>query len=295
MIESMTPRTGLPGPDSAWKEDPKHGHEWDPTKDPVQPNADLQFACIFDLPAPRVCDQAGDCDCASTSVSETKSPLCQNEQGAYTKTQTRGKAYPGTRILQVLQKLGDQASLASICPAQSADETRGDFGYRPAIDALLATAQRTLGHVRPWCTSESVRADANSQQAPCAIVEVFDAPACTCDGTPGRRAAREELLTAEIKAAGSCRCEIVQLSGAAQSDCRMGMSGGAGSDGWCFVDPAQFGGAAACGAMPGCPGDRPNGFRFNTRSSEPRLGATTFARCHENNVDPLPYFPRVCQ
>jgi hypothetical protein len=294
MIESMRPRNGLPGPDSSWKEDPKNGHEWDPTKDTLQPNADLQYACIFDLPEPTVCDQAGDCDCPGATVAETKSPLCQNEQGAYTKTQTRGKGYPGTRILQVLQKLGDQASVASICPAQSTDETRGDFGYRPAIDALLATVQRTLGHVVPWCSSSSARVDAKSQQIPCAIVEVFDAPACNCD-TPGRRPARDELLTAEMKAAGSCRCEIVQLAGGPQSDCRMGMSGGAGSDGWCFVDPAQFGGAAACGAMPNCPASSPNGIRFNTRSSEPRLGATPFGRCHSNDVDPLPYFPRVCQ
>ena len=295
MIESIRPRGDLPGPDSSWKEDPKHGHEWDPTKDAVEPNADLQYACIFDLPAPKVCEQAVDCDCASATVAETKNPLCQNQQGAYTKTQTRGKAYPSTRILQVLQELGDQASVASICPGQSADATRGDFGYRPAIDALFATMQRTLGHVRPWCSSESAHVDANSQQLPCVIVEVFDAPTCTCDVTSGRRPARDELLTAEMKAAGSCRCEIVQLSGGAQSDCRMGMSGGPGSDGWCFVNPAQFGGAPACGAMPGCPPARPNGIRFNTPRSEPRLGATPFARCHENNVDPLPYFPRVCQ
>ena len=251
---------------------------------------------VHGAPAPKVCDQAVDCDCASATVAETKSPLCQNEQGVYTKTQTRGKAYPGTRILQVLQKLGDQASVASICPRQSVDETRGDFGYRPAIDAMLTTVQSTLGHARPWCSSTSVLVDANSQQVPCAIIEVFDAPTCTCDGTPGRRTAREELLTAEMKAASSCRCEIVQLSGGAQSDCRMGKSAGPGSDGWCFVDPAQFGGAAACGAMPGCPASQPNGIRFNTRSSEPRVSATPFVRCHPSNPEvPPPFFPRVCQ
>jgi len=287
MIESIKPRTGLPGPDSSWRTDPKNGHEWDTSKD-VAPNADLQYACIFDLASPTVCNQSGDCDCSGTNLAETKNPLCQNEQGAYTSTQTRGKAYPGTRILQVLQGVGDQAIVGSICPAQLTDATRADFGYRPSIDALLARLRGVLGRARPACFGTSTPVDPNSQQVACAIIEVFDAPTCNCDSAPGRRPARDELLTPEMKAAGSCRCEIVQLSGPAQSACRTAAPAGAGTDGWCYADPAQFGGHAACGVRPECPANMQNGVRFNTTASAPRLGATTLIRCTPSEGLSLP-------
>ena len=55
MIESITPRSGLPGPDSAANADPIHGHEWDTSKDSPA-NRDLQYACVFNILEPKTCD-----------------------------------------------------------------------------------------------------------------------------------------------------------------------------------------------------------------------------------------------
>jgi hypothetical protein len=40
------------------------------------------------------------------------------------------------RQLQVLYDYGDNSIVASICP-KTIDEGASDFGYRPAVDALL--------------------------------------------------------------------------------------------------------------------------------------------------------------
>ncbi len=60
MIQSVAPRPGLPGPAPRGDNGPDeiHGREWDTAKN------DLQYACTFDLPAPRTCntnDQSCDC------------------------------------------------------------------------------------------------------------------------------------------------------------------------------------------------------------------------------------------
>ena len=140
MIESVSPRAGLPGPNSAALADPIHGHEWDTSKDSPA-SRELQYACIFDLMTPKTCADSTDCDCAiptGGAAGNTKNPLCQDiATNTYSTQQTRAKAYPGTRELQVLRGLGGQGIVASICPANMSDATRSDYGFRPAITALL--------------------------------------------------------------------------------------------------------------------------------------------------------------
>ena len=108
---------------------------------------DLQYACIFPLvkvdelgnvsPDVRDCLEPGlaSCDCAA---SENDSPLCQVNPATGTPTnQVAAKAYPGLRHLAVLQKLGDQGVVASVCPAQLNQPSESDFGYRPAVAAIV--------------------------------------------------------------------------------------------------------------------------------------------------------------
>ncbi|EYF00755.1 hypothetical protein [Chondromyces apiculatus] len=117
MRESMHPR-GIPAGN------PINGSEWNPNS----MNSDLQFACIFELPEPMDCstNQPG-CECAKSD----DIPLCEGS------TQLRAKAYPGLRQLSVLQQMGDQGATGSICPAQLTDPFADDFGYRPAVHALV--------------------------------------------------------------------------------------------------------------------------------------------------------------
>jgi hypothetical protein len=147
MIESIGPRQGLPGPDSAANADPINGHEWDTSKDSPA-NRDLQYACVFNIAAPKVCMDSTDCDCANPTggmVADLKNPLCQAPgTNAYSTTQLRAKGYPGLRELQVLKGIGDQAIVASICPAQSSDTLRADYAFRPALSALFREVGVTI-------------------------------------------------------------------------------------------------------------------------------------------------------
>lgn len=138
MVESVAPRPGLPGPASAATADKIHGHEWDTTKTAVTAGSDLQYACIFPLAVPKDCAVQTDCECADSAAGDSKNPLCQDlATGAYSSVQARAKAYPGVRELQVLQGVGEQGIVASICPANMLDANRADFGYRPAIAAIV--------------------------------------------------------------------------------------------------------------------------------------------------------------
>jgi hypothetical protein len=285
MIESIKPRQGLPGPGSAPAADPIHGHEWDPSKDLTVPNDDLQYACTFDLATPRVCTAAEDCDCFGPHVADTQSPLCQTAQGAYSTTQLRGKSYPGVRILQVLQGIGDQAVVGSICPAQNIDNARADFGYSPVVGALMSRLREPLGNP---CLPIALSLDATTRQTACAIIEVFSTTACVCDSEPGRRTASAALLTDEIRAHGACRCEITQLSGAAQTICQSQKNPLPGSgDGWCYVDPAQSM-EASCDIVQGCRAHEKRRIRFMNPNSEPRPGATVYLSCDAPPASPLP-------
>src|SRR5262249_24429934 len=118
---------------------PINGHEWD-----TSGAGDLQYACTFKLEQSRSC--AGvltNCDCPNGT--ENQNPLCQDQAtGAPSTTQYGAKAYPGTRHLQVAKGLGDQAIVASICPANTKDATAADYGYRPAVEALVERLKTKL-------------------------------------------------------------------------------------------------------------------------------------------------------
>jgi hypothetical protein len=44
----------------------------------------------------------------------------------------------------VLRGLGPQAIVGSICPANSRDKTRSDYGYRPVIGAIVDRIRNPL-------------------------------------------------------------------------------------------------------------------------------------------------------
>ena len=59
-------------------------------------------------------------------------------------TQYWAKAYPGLRQLQVLRDLGSRSVVASICARNTTDPGRPDFGYRPAVTAIIEGLQPQL-------------------------------------------------------------------------------------------------------------------------------------------------------
>jgi hypothetical protein len=147
MLESATERANIP------PGNPVNGREHS-TADiviaetgTIETPDDLQFACILPLPAPRDCslaDPATDpCDCYA---GENDSPLCEPApgQGAAGTVQYWGKAYPGTRQLELLRQLGRQSVVGSICARNTTDRSAPDFSYRPAIAALVDSMAPSL-------------------------------------------------------------------------------------------------------------------------------------------------------
>jgi hypothetical protein len=293
MVESIAPRQGLPGPGSAANADPINGHEWDISMASPTPNADLQYACTFPLPMPKTCTEQVDCDCfapAGVNPAAASNPLCQNASGQYSNVQTRAKAYPGIRQLQVLQGLGDQAVVASICAANTSDTTAVDYGYRPAVGALV----KRMGSVlRGHCFSDALKVQPSGAVA-CKLIEAYNPPAgsaCTCTDVPGRTTADPSYVTPEVRALGSCFCQIVQLDEPDRTVCKTQVvPPGSVAAGWCYVDPledAPGNGPAECAVLRECPRDDKRMIRFVTPSSEPRAGAAALLVCDSVATPPI--------
>jgi hypothetical protein len=141
MIESIEERAGVnpitgdalqPSSTMSPTANPINGHE--AVLDYA--GVDLQYACVFELPAPRDCSGSAYCDCGSQAFGANK-PICQAPDGSYGSTQFRAKAFPALRQLAVLKGIGDNAIVASICARNVTDPSRQDYGYRPALGAIL--------------------------------------------------------------------------------------------------------------------------------------------------------------
>jgi hypothetical protein len=100
-------------------------------------NNDLQYACIFPLGFPRECGNTSGCDCSTVDQGVNK-PLCNGTQQVF------GKAYPGLRELDLMRQLGPRSAVASICPRNVTDTARSDYGYQPAVRAIMERVGQTL-------------------------------------------------------------------------------------------------------------------------------------------------------
>jgi hypothetical protein len=260
MVEAIHPRAGLPGPDSAPDADPMNGHEHtvftDGAKAKAQSNAwltgDLQYACTFPLTDPIDCtEETVSCDCAAANDNDyTKSVLCQADDGSYDRNQRRAKAYPGLRQLSVLKGIKDQGVVASICPAAvDGDENAPQYGYTPAVDAIIERLKEKLGGP---CLPRALHADERGQVA-CIVMEgrnVPDGDSCACDYAPGRTDVdpqHQSLVTQALTdpsatlAGLDCFCEIEQLEGPEANVCRTSLDeapelDGEPVQGWCYID-----------------------------------------------------------
>lgn len=211
MIESTTPRPGLPPPSATRGDvgpDPVHGREWDTRGE------DLQYACTFALSEPRACSASDpSCDCAGAA----RPPLCGSTPGV----QTRAKAYPSRRPLQLAKALGARAAVASACPATLADRSSPDYGYVPALRGLADRVARGLG---PRCAD--AERDAGGA-LPCTVLaRVDDASECARYGLQAANDAQLGVLGANGPA-----CVVPQVSTPPGASCKDDTA-----IGWCAVE-----------------------------------------------------------
>jgi hypothetical protein len=292
MIESVDPRSGvhpitgeaLAPPGSGWQ-NTVNGSEYS-----LPSRNDLQYACIFPLAPltePRDCSATqGSCDC---SHPDNDKPLCSQNpaDGGQPTLQTGAKAYPGVRELQLLRDAGDQGIVGSICPRQLDTPEATDFGYRPAIGAIVERLKQALG---PACLPRSLKPNSEGQVA-CLVVEASQDDTCDCSD-PARRPidsshpavqlAKEDTVS---QAAGwNCFCEIEQTSGDALRACQndgdddVTDSSGSQVDGWCYVDATTVPVTGNPALVETCPATQERRVRF-VGGGESLPGATLFITC----------------
>jgi hypothetical protein len=308
MIESVDPRSGtdpatgqpktnpatgqaLAGPEAATPTtNIVNGHEFD-----ILGRADLQYACVFKLPDPRVCVKgAMSCDCTPDST-DKNNPLCQDEAGAYGNTQYRAKAYPGRRSLAVLHGLEpSQAIAASICPANMDPNFKqaADYGYRPAIGTIIERLRAVLAGT---CWDQKLEYS-DDHRVQCIVLEGTKIPENATECPPCNPAAARLEPAKEAESALKkdfnwtqnglqCVCEIPQAeAGAPIKACIESTEDSPqGVNGWCYVDPEFYtGGQANDNLVLTCPSSAKRMIRF-VGAANPTPGSLTFLQCKGAN------------
>jgi hypothetical protein len=295
MIESIKPRTGqnpITGDQlvdaKAGTTNPINGHEWTIAGD------DLQYACIFPLlpGTERNCTDSNltSCDCSDAT---NDNPLCDpNPKDNNNPTQqSRAKAYPGVRELSVLKDVGSQGIVASVCPAQltNSGDTVLDYGYRPAIGAIIERLKKALGG---QCLPRTLTPDAKTGDIPCLILEARNSQGqCNCniearqDVQPeheqAKKVAEKDPLAAS--AGWDCFCEIKQTTDAEREACQTVTTtpvqlNGQDVNGWCYVDATTTPATGNPEIVAKCPDNEKRIIRF-VGKGEAQPGATLFITC----------------
>jgi len=246
MIESTRPRTGVEMSNAI------NGREY-ATDQGTGIDDDLEYACIFPLPQARDCSDPARqdaCDCSDGSFDK---PLCERQPGvdAPGRTQYWAKAYPGLRQLEVLRDYGEASSnaiVASICARNVSDEQRPDFGYRPAMSAIMERLKEQLAN---RCLPRRLE-PARDGTVPCALIEVrFGVQDCACDAGIAR-VKPDAKITSQIgdrlrstfsercgaddpTCARACQCQVEQIRDASDRLACQNSDEAIGVEGWCYV------------------------------------------------------------
>ena len=139
-----------------------------------------------------------------------------------------------------MKGLGDQGIVASVCPAQTNDITRKDYGYAPAVGAIIDRLKTKLG---VQCLPRVLTPV--DGKLPCVMIEARKATGVCCDPKKGRFEVSDEHAQAKVAAQQdklsqvngfNCFCEILPAKDEAQRSCQNDIVPEEGADGWCYVD-----------------------------------------------------------
>jgi hypothetical protein len=319
----MNPRTGtnpatgaaLAPPTAAAGANPVNGHEW-LGGDTQQ--GDLQYACIFKLPKAAICEptisdgmERPNCDCNPDLNGKPayKNPLCQQGADMYSNNQHSAKAYPGVRELQVLYGIGveddgvtpkgsSNAIVASVCPKQLDNKNAKDYGYNPAVTAIVDRLKEQLSEPCLPRSLSVVKTDV-SAKVQCIIVEASRTEHA-CEEKDARLPVDNATVSAAVRErlsqVGRCGaaplpacdkltlCEIKQIVDVNEQRACMTQEGASGN-GWCYVDADKLGEfnlggaeAQANALLDRCPATAKRKLRW-LGNGAPNTGTDTFYAC----------------
>ncbi len=317
MIESTVPRSGTDPITGAAITAPSatngvgampggsfiNDHEWNiPT-----PPGDIEYACVFPIPTAKNCADptVTSCDCRGLAAN-ADNPLCETnpmDSGNLT-LQTKAKAYPGLKNLAIAEGMGTQGIAASICAKQLTDNTQADYGYRPAVNAIIDRLKLAL---HGQCLPRTLSPDNTGYVNSCVILEARTvaanmAASCNeCNGTgvvarqpvPADQSAVIEAAEADplyVTTQWNCFCEITEppAGSSALTDCLTDPTPLSTTNGWCYVDPST--GLSNVNAtdemdeeniitkVDKCPSDQQQEIRF-VNGGKAATGATLFITC----------------
>jgi hypothetical protein len=232
--------------------------------------------------------ESGGCDCDPQGVGADERPLCQGPDGNYGSDQYFAKAYPGLRQLQVLKDYNENSIVASICARNVDNQNAQDFGYRPAIAAIVDRLKEKLVD---RCLPRPLEPDPEGA-VPCSIVEVAPAPAggagaCACDEGAARTPVSPEVdprVRARMEDNGICEgascsefclCELQPVTGGDLQQC-LNNPAEISASGWCYIDEEQ--GIGNPELVEKCPATEKRKLRF-VGDGKPAAGTTTFIAC----------------
>lgn len=298
MRESVLPRQGttpaldvaLSPPGAPLLANPINGHEHASSE-----HNELQFACIFALDTPRDCSvdtpDKRYCDCKFLGTEAEGNPLCQAPDGSFGTTQYFAKAYPGLRQLDVLHGVGESAVVASICAKETTDVNSPDYGYRPAMQAIVDKLKGKLSQV---CFGRQLQSE-EAGQTNCRIVELLpQAQSCSCQGvrtTPNgvtlasvrKQMLEQKLCNSESECNAMCACEIQQVPPGANGELNSCQTDAQSTDnGWCYVDGNQSPESAQLVAN--CQESAKRTVRF-VGTGVPQDNSVTYLACQGQNYD----------
>jgi hypothetical protein len=251
----------------------------------MSPN-DIQYTCIFPLKTP---NPTG-IDCSTPD--STDNPLCTKDAtGKATEPQINAKAYPGIRELAVVHGLAGQGIAASICPQNVSDKMQANYGYRPAVGAIIDRLKTVLGG---QCLPRQLHADAQGN-VPCLVLEASHSAngqgPCTmplgrqpvsADHQAAITAAKADPQAPAAPNEWNNFCEIVQFpAGMSRQTCQNtvdAMLPSSGVDGWCYIDAASTPPVGNSAIVASCPTNDQRLIRFVGQGAV-QTGATAFITC----------------
>jgi hypothetical protein len=228
---------------------------------------DREYACIFPLEKPdgsanpRDCSNAASdggvyadfvnqeaCDCSSKGLPPTAVPsVCGqctpetcSQGGTDYNAQYYAKAYPTIREIELVEKMGKQGILSSLCPIDTADDAAGTdplYGYRPAINSIVNRLKTAL---TIQCLPERLAPSTDAEVACLVLATLPKADTEGCTG-PGLSEVPAQVLAnfrrqQDAGAAEPTVCQVHQIPYVAGQSCAT-----SATSGWCYVTGAPAG------------------------------------------------------